>query len=351
MVPLPHLDDSLLSGFGFECRPECGLCCFAEPAVTSDEGTRLLERFPGLQLLPQAHGFDRIASRPRGGACALLRGLRCTAHDLRPFPCRTFPLTAHLGDRVQVAVVLSCPGVDLGSLGEATPIESSSGARGLEAELDAIRRELASPDALDRIDRARRQWLRWAGALGADGPGLLGARGNGDVVRRVLRALHEFFPAPLPPSRAGGLDSLPLTYDDDHGRIGFAQDSGQVALLAFNEETGGGEVLGRYPPPEEHPSIAADGLGLLDGYLRYVANRDSFLGQALERVRLGDDRDLRSALYRDLGWVAAGVLTRATLLERLHGQAGATLDRAALEAGIRAMDAEVLDRPTVGDVL
>ena len=109
--PVP-VDVSGLSGFSYACRPGCGLCCYAEPLVTPAEKPPLLRIVPSAEFVSRGR-FEFLGSHSEGGACRLLEGNRCRAHAARPSPCREFPLTAHVGVRLQATVVLTCPGVDL----------------------------------------------------------------------------------------------------------------------------------------------------------------------------------------------------------------------------------------------
>ncbi|HTT15724.1 MAG TPA: YkgJ family cysteine cluster protein, partial [Thermoplasmata archaeon] len=107
-----RLDVALVQGFSFACRPDCGLCCFASPRISPGEQHAL--RVVAPQATFVGRGRDRyLSARPDGGACQFLANLRCGVHAQRPAPCREFPITVHLGERLQASVVLSCPGLDL----------------------------------------------------------------------------------------------------------------------------------------------------------------------------------------------------------------------------------------------
>ena len=92
------IDVSLLSGFAFACRPDCGLCCFTSPRVDAEDAERLRAVAPDARIVPR--GRERcVAARPDGGACQFLTQLRCRVHEVRPAPCREFPISVHVGLR------------------------------------------------------------------------------------------------------------------------------------------------------------------------------------------------------------------------------------------------------------
>jgi Fe-S-cluster containining protein len=338
-VPLSALDTTLLGGFGFQCRPGCGLCCYAEPAVTSEERERLVQIESELEFVDGERGWAFLASRPNGGACELLSANRCRAHRARPTPCQQFPVTVHVADRAQASLVLSCPGIDPAGLlrwrsGPPPPV----GPRGLRSELEAAESEWARSGTERELDRHA---LRRNRALPPTD------------LRELRGALHRElpwpspgdFPAEEPPSAEDGFEELPMTYSPSHGRVAFASHPGGWMLFALSEDGEEPRTLGVHPPPESPPAVTAPGEELLRGYLHYLVERDDAVDGVLAQP--APEGSVEEALQADLIRTAATVLSRASVLQRLDGR-DEPLDAADVWDGIRATDAEWLDRPTTG---
>ncbi len=346
----PAVDTELLDGFQFACRPGCALCCFTTPAVSPEERPRLLAIAPSVPLVEGEGGFTYVRSRPEGGACHLLSGLRCSAHPARPFPCRTYPITVYLGRRAQASLVLSCPGVDLKRLARA-PLRPAPSALGLDDELAVARAELGRPATRRREDRARGEVERAIRRLEREG-----RWGELEPIRHhsvgeALRHGSAEFPAPPPPTREQGVENLPLLFDATHGRIALAGSAEGWSVLRLREEGGPGPLLGTYPAPERRPSLDAPAQALLHGYVEYAARRDQLVGQLLLPLAEDPGLSLAEAMEEELCAVAADVLTRAAVLAHLNGRGGERLDEELVAYGIRATDAELLDRPLVGEIL
>jgi hypothetical protein len=345
---VPVVDLTLLRGFRFACRPGCGLCCYATPAVSPSEERGLLAIEPSVEFLEGAGGFRLIPARPDGGGCQFLQRERCTVHAARPFPCREYPLSVHLSDRWQATVVLGCPGVETGELarwlGRATPGDPPVG---LDAELAAVESELAAGDATG-LDGTVRRWSRALRTAGIEGAA--------DGVERLRRQVSELRPFPTDddlrsldlPRASEGRERLPMFFDARLGRVALAGTDEGVELHQLREAGGTEQVLARLAPLDRIPRLLPDARATLDGYLAYLLRRDAFLGSILEEGRPGPLADRMVGSLRAAG---ATVLARAVWRAQLGGGGGATLDEAQLWDGIRATDADLLDRPTVGAFL
>jgi Fe-S-cluster containining protein len=347
------LDLRLLHGFRFSCRPDCGLCCYARPAVAPAERAGLLEIAPALELAIGDDGFAYLPVRGDGGACVLLERNRCGAHARRPFPCRVFPLLTHVGERVEATAVLACPGVDLGVLDgwrgeDALRLPPPAG---LEGELVAVRAE-AAPELIAELRSAAAQDReRLRRRLSRDG-----RWESPDVLREELAERWPDAPslhgggAPPPPSES--IEELPLFFDAAHGRVALrSSPTGRYELLAVPEDGRPARRLGEYLPPDAPPVVTEGGRRRLAGYLRYVLAREQFLGCVLHELFSGATGTLRERLGEDLAEVAQEVVRRAAVRARLAGGTGARLGAEEIAHGIRAFDAELLDRPTLGRVL
>ena len=347
--PLPALDTALLDGFAFTCRPDCGLCCFASPRITPRERDRLRASVADVEI--DGRGRDLfLASRPDGGACQFLRSARCGVHALRPAPCREFPITVHVGERLQATVVLSCPGLRLDRLMQAETGTRRDGPTGLEPELGSVRARIDASTAR-RIADARRRRRRIVRGLEARG-----VFRTEEEVRALLREdlpwpRAEEFPVEEPPEPGDGLATLPLYFDGRPGPVALSRRIGGWGVVELSEGGGVAADLGVVPPPVKCPSTDDAAAALLRGYLRYWLERDALLGYTL----LATDRDGREDLVEttraELRRIGAQVLSRAEVRAKISGRSAGVLNAAAVADGIRAYDQDGLDRPTWGDRL
>jgi len=346
----PPLDLSLTEGFRFECRPDCGLCCYASPALSPAEVAPLLAIAPTFRPSGDPPGF--IPSRPDGGACLFLHAQRCTVHEARPGPCAEFPLSAHLAERIQVSVVLSCPGLSIGSLlGQTgTPRRIVEGvAPSLAGELAAVVRATSRLTESDR-QLAERRWHRALGVPRSPGSK---ARAVADAIVRELRTslprptADDLAAVPIP-DESEGLERLPMFFDARYGRVALCAGDEGVDLLVLREGGGVEERLASFAYPERLPRMTPEADRMLLAYLDYVAQRDAFLGAALYRHDPGGETSLIEQCTEDLREIAAAAVSRSVYRAWLHGGSSETLGDAEIADGIRATDADYLDRPTVG---
>lgn len=334
------LDLSTLDGCAFACRPACGLCCFASPAIAAEEARRLV------QILPSAERFLRsghVLARGDGGACRLLDGARCRGHKARPFACVAYPLTVHLGERAQATAVLTCPGFSWRyDAGERAAAEAPEG---LDLELAAVRDALAELDEA-QVARARRAWRRALAALGTLEPLATHERAE---ARQSLEDLGTVRPADDGlPSESDGLETLPLFHDAEFGVVALSGDGDRVDLLQLREGGGVAQRLATLALPESRPTLDDGGRRVLTGYRDLLLARDATVGAAALRAIDAGETTLVGALVEDVRATLGTALARAIARAQLHGLSGVTLDAAATLEGVRATDADALDRPTVG---
>lgn len=348
----PTVDFGPLSGFSFACRPDCGLCCYATPAVSAEESARLLQIEPSTPFLEGQGGYSLIASRPEGGACHFLKANRCRCHPDRPFPCREYPLTAHVGTRVQVTTCLSCPGVDLSRLALWNRADGAhSPAVGFQEEIAAITAEtLKHPVGVwiefnsRRVAKLRMRMQRhelWSE------PDELRAR----LLAELPLPGSDDFPPGSPPTEEEGLATLPLFYEKDRGCVSFyAREEGWAAFVL--RETGGkGDSLGVFAPPDTPPSLTPQAEQLLRGYLAYLVRRDQLLWAVYYETAHHPDASLEELAEAFLLEAGTQVMARAFFRARMNGLTGKRLEVEDLERGIRATDSDLLDLPTYGRVL
>jgi Fe-S-cluster containining protein len=345
---IPSLDLALLNGVRFECRPECGLCCYAEPRLRPAEKVRLLRIAPAAEIV--AHGGEEfLAARHDGGACQFLVDRRCAVHAVRPAPCREFPLTVHVGRRIQATAVLSCPGVDLAFLGDGGR-DRAGEIVGLDGEIASLKGRLG-PGTARRQTEAIRRRARIAHRLAEERRWL-----EDEAVREILRHHParpgpEEFPVESPPSVDDGLERLPLFFDHRPGPVAIADGIGGWHLLELRAGGGVERPLAVVPPPDRPPPVAPDGEVVLDGYLRYWLERDALFGIVQLAMTESDAGDVEEWVRAELRAIGAVVLARADVRRRARGEGRGPLTGDDVRDGIRATDQDLLDRPGWGDRL
>jgi Fe-S-cluster containining protein len=345
---VPELDTALVDGFSFACRDDCGLCCFARPRVRPFERAALLKIAPEAEFEKSEHGTF-LASRPDGGACGLLEERRCTAHPARPAPCREFPVTTHLGVRVQATLVLSCPGLDLAPLVGWRPRPTGDG-RGLDDELAAVRSRIDGA-AARRLAEATRRRARIARALRSEGRWVEEQDVREELRRNLPVPGPEDFPVPEPPVPEDGLDALPLFFDGRAGPVGLASDLGGWHLLELRAGGGVERTIAVVPPPTTEPTATAEATALLEGYLRYWLERDLLFATTHLEMLESDSGNVTEWIADELREVGATALARADVRARARYGERRRLSADDVRDGIRATDQDLLDRDGWGDRL
>lgn len=340
------LDERLLSGFSFGCLPNCGLCCFASPRVSPEEEGRLRSALPHLEVA--SSGRDRLlAARPDGGACHLLRQLSCSAHRLRPVPCREYPVTVHVGTRLQASLVLTCPGVSLGGLRDSGNGRAITPATGFDSELASVRARLGA-EAERRLTNTTRRRRRLAAYHSHEGRWTDEEEAREQLLRRrLVPDASEYRPQSLP-SVEEGLELLPMFFDRRSGPVAISDSLGGWDLRLLSEE-GGSDTLGVFVPPTIAPGLSLEGRILLEGYLRYWLLRDAFLAAVQLSLSDRNEPSVEQAALHDLWTIGSDVMARAAVRSKLRGGSGTPLSPEDVGFGIRATDQDWLDRPTWGE--
>ena len=343
------VDLELLRGFGFACRPACGLCCYAQPFVEPEERAELLQLAPSVELVSDG-AATFVAAYPEGGSCRLLSGDRCRAHAARPSPCREFPLTAHVGTRIQATVVLGCPGVDMGGISGYHGPSGATGPRGLELEVAALRARAAGV-SVERLETGRRRHRKLRRVLTQERRWADEEDVRSRLREKLPRPGPREFPAEGPPEAVEGLENLPLWFGGNPGPLAMALAVGGWEVMELRPGGGVARSLGVYPPPARPPALSEDGGAALEGYLRYWLERDVLFG-SVQLAMLSDPRGtVEEWVARDLRRVGAITLSRARVLAALRGAPTDPLSAGDVVAGVRATDADLLDRPSWGQRL
>ncbi len=342
----PPLDTSTLAGLRYECLPDCGLCCYAEPLVVPAEKEGLLRIVPEIEFSRRGR-FEFIRSNPEGGACQLLAGNRCRAHSVRPSPCREYPLAGYVGTRVQAVAVLTCPGIDLTFLDGYRGPTNAPPPQGLDSELAALRARLSKGVGrrLEENQRRRRQISR---SLAVDGRWI-----DETEVRRQLRdrlpgPLNEDLPVWDPPSQKDGLELLPLVFDHRAGPLAFAGRPEGWELLELRPQGGVERSLGVTLPPDHLPVLSEEAQRILAGYLRYWLERDQLFGFVHLDMAENGNRNVVEGVAAELRRIAAIAVSRAYVLAGLCRGTVGQISGTDLHQGIRATDQDLLDRPAWG---
>ncbi len=338
----PVLDTSPLAGLKYECLPGCGLCCYAEPLVVPAEQRSLLQIVPEAEFRSRG-GFEFLRSYPDGGACQLLAGQRCTAHPVRPGPCREFPLFGYVGTRLQAVAVLSCPGVDLAFLERYGGPATADPPQGLDPELSALRSRI-SYRVNRRLEASRRRRRRICRDLEIDGRWVDESEVRRQLQSRLLLPEDGDFPPPSPPSRGDGLDLLPLVFDGRAGPLAFAAGSGGWELLELRPRGGVATSLGVALPPDRLPPLSDEARRVLSGYLRYWLERDQLFGVVHLGMTEDSGGDVTDCVAGELRRIGALAVSRAYVLARLSRGTDGPISRTDLHQGIRATDQDLLDR-------
>jgi hypothetical protein len=247
-------------------------------------------------------------------------------------------------------VVLSCPGLSLEPLEAWVDGPRSVPGRGLENEVATVLGELARVSDPERR-QIEREWGRAARRAGlpTDSAGLDRLRSN---VRSAFpsSSLADVLASPLP-EESEGLETLPLFFDPTYGRVALAGAGEEVDLLSIREGGGVDRRIASFGWPERLPRCAAPSALLLRGYLEYVLDRDALFGAALLGEALGTGDEAVDAVRRELAEIGGTVLARSYWRAQLAGGLGESLTYDEVAAGIRATDADYLDRPTAGQWL
>lgn len=339
------MDTALLGGVEFACLPGCGLCCYATPIVDRAERVALLQIAPESTFLPGEAGGAYIAARPGGGACQFLSQNRCTVHTARPFPCAVFPVIVHAGTRFQASAVLSCPGVSLAGRGGGVEAAAIGKPRGLDAEIARAEQRCRSGEGVRALSAARREGNRVERFLEREGLWV-----PVQEVRDALRGRMPLpdpsdFPVEDPPELEEGEELLPIFFDDRAAPVAIAGHVGGWQLAELQEGGGVAAWLGVWPPPTRLPRLEPGAERALLRYLDYWLERDALFG-FVHRAMLEEpsSENVRGRVLRELRWIGAMVLARARVRASARGSTTASLSEIDIDRGIRASDADLLDR-------
>jgi len=347
-----HLDLSLLRGLEFRCRPDCGLCCFARPFVTPSERLRLLQIAPETAFVPGTDSGAYIPSRPKGGACVFLREKRCNVHSARPFPCREFPLSVYLGERIQATAIFSCPGVSFEALAAWSPGKRiGEGPSGFDEEITAARTELRTPTTQIRLRAARADVARVQGILQRQGRWVPVEEARNRIRLRIRALFAAGFPVSIGTASESDLEACPLYFDEELGVVALVSTAKDWLPVALREGGGIQRRMGAFPLRRNPPRLDAAADTLAQSYLSYMLQRDIFVAAVIRSMNRSRGVDVECALTKSLTALGADVVSRAWLRAQIRDPSTSILTERDVRDGICATDMDALDRPVVGAVL
>ncbi len=373
------IDWSEIEGRTYSCIDNCALCCLCQPELLPNEEEEF-RRDPTLRagisskhISPEVQGAA-ISLRGDHGACHFLRDKRCSIYDRRPHFCRTFPLTAFVGWRIQLNVNMSCrglglPGENLVDIGRDWLSRFSKDQ--LDDELRSARGVFEEFVLNARDAKVAQSWdsLRGVGSALADelvdGVGISRiltyaehgrTRQNSsvqDILRRVRaseadadieeRAMIdgiELFDLPE-------LSMLPVHIGEDLVWRLFVLRDREIVGHVLHEDGRVEEYAKMDPSKVDLLPVDGSGAGVLKEYIATVNARDCFLGHA---AYLCDSEGYEYSLAQVyMGAMANNVLDlwwRASFLATLEGRD--VLGAREVKEGIIFFDMDLLDLPTIG---
>ncbi|MGI0068309.1 MAG: hypothetical protein ACREB9_07880, partial [Thermoplasmata archaeon] len=106
-----------------------------------------------------------------------------------------------------------------------------------------------------------------------------------------------------------------------------------------------------FPVPTEVPEMDDAAAQRLAGYLVYWLYRDQLIDEVLAIAAEDDEAaPLEEWVASELAFIATTVLSRAVVRAHLRGEYDRTLGREAIDRGIAASDADLLDRGGPGSI-
>ncbi len=377
------MDFSELEGHSYQCLDGCGLCCLCQPELDENELAEF--RKAGLdRWLTNYHVQGQRTDEPTAiklqggrGACHFLKNMRCQIHDIRPRPCRNFPVQVHLLRRVQLNANLACPGIERGGNGLSDfgkDIVSNIPKEDLEY---FYRRTVARLREFD--DRTLDfDVYQDPGALKELGTRLIDGMDGQDWISRLLAWSNEEFSnidmkspdllasilkhsteADIQIIASEGnydhmdlddLSQIPVFVEDGLEWTALRAVKGNIEVMRM-EENGSLETLHTIPVDDiKLIDWTRDGAEIFQDYARLLNDRDPFMGYVYQVCADQDYQFDLTTVY--LGAMATTMLDlwwRASLIGHIKGVK--KLDDALAKEGIRAYDMTCLCMPTIGEFI
>jgi len=223
---------------------------------------------------------------------------------------------------------------------------TAAGSRGFEHEVESVRRRL-TPAVGRQVREAERRRRKLARQLERDDRWADEASARAQLQGQRLTPSDADYDPEEPPDAESPPELLPIYFDGRAGPVALSRALGGWEARELSPE-GGGRTLGVLAPPARRPSLDREAEELLEAYLRYVLDRDSFLAAVQWELFAGRRGDVLSAALEDLRTIGSVVMARAAVRSQAAGSVPTQLGRPQIEQGIRATDFDWLDRPTWG---
>lgn len=377
------IDTSELEDHSYQCLDDCGLCCLCQPELDDDE----LEIFKEAGLenrLTNYHVQGQRTDEPTAiklqggrGACNFLRGMRCQIHDIRPRPCRHFPVQIHLLRRVQLNANLACPGIEKGG-----DVLSAFGKDIIsnipQDELkDVFERTLArvrdfdertldfsvyqDPGALKELgvqlidDMKDQDWISRLLAWSNEEPYDIDVK-SPDLLSSILT--HDTEPDIQVIASEGNYDDMdlddlsqiPVFVDNDLEWTALRAVKGNLEVMKM-EENGSLETLHTIPFDDvKLLPWSKDAHSGFKDYAHLLNNRDPFMGYVYQVCADQDYQfDLATVYFGSMATTMLDLWWRASLVGHLKG--AKKLDNVLAREGIRSYDMTCLCMPTIGEFI
>jgi hypothetical protein len=256
-----------------------------------------------------------------------------------------FPVIVHAGTRFQASAVLSCPGVSISGAVDPGGVRALGPPRGLETELGRAEARCRSEEGRRALAAARRDGQRVERILEREGLWVPTLQVRASLRGRIPLPDSSDFPVEDPPELEEGEEVLPLFFDDRRGPVAIAGHAGGWQLVELQEAGGIRAWLGVWPPPTRMPRLDAGAERALREYLAYWLERDALFGfvhAAMLEEPSGEDVLIR--ITRELRWIGATTVARARVRASGRGASAPVLAEPDIARGIRASDADLLDR-------
>jgi Fe-S-cluster containining protein len=374
-----EIDTTELEGLHFSCLDGCGLCCLCQPELIGNEG-RVFLNDPDLKVgitgrTPFGSQTKNLSIKMKEGAgsCYFLRNRKCLIHDKRPYYCRIFPLSIHVGDRVQAVANRTCRGIN----------KEATGA-GCKEFLQMVLSEKRGPDLAQELGRTRAAFKAFYEAYLNDEQlkrdsiqnfslRLLERSGFVPLTQHALTctSLEDEIPQDLAHLEQflDACDSPDLNTPALEGARQMFESADPVKLPAWPDATlqwvvyrmtgqdmercilgddGGLKVVRRLPLSDIRlKPIEKSGEAVMAGYARELMRRDLTYGYACYLTDLDHaDESFLKIYIGTLGTLFLDYWWRCSMISAFEG--GGTIDKKAATEGIIAYDMDYLDFPSLG---
>ncbi len=388
------IDYSELERYDYQCLDDCGLCCLCQPELDDDElavfrKAGLEEGLTNYHVQGGQKTDEPTAIKLQGGrgACHFLKDLRCQIHDVRPRPCRQFPVQIHLLRRVQINANLACPGIFDNTPSRGTMAFSGKGGESLLAfgkytvsKIPQDEMEDIFEQAVDIVKEFDELTLDFSvyqdpGALKEAGNDLINGMKGSDWIARTLawsneesigidlkdetfaRDVLSHVPEPDIQEIANegnndlldqdDLAQIPVFVDEDMNWVALRSKKNMIDVMKMEED---GSLETTHEVPMDNIKLmdwTGDGTEVFQNYAKLLNDRDPFMGYVYQVCADQDFQfDLATVYIGTMATTMLDLWWRASLLGLVKGES--SIDQNLAKAGIKAFDMTSLGAPSIG---